>query len=373
MQGPESPGKTPTGPKKDMRPRIFLALIVFFIAGALGYVAAQRFMGRDEPVPESARREVSAPEAVPQAPQEDARARLVRETRQWLAMLEAQGMLVEYRDMAVDTYTGAVTLEDVVLRPPCRENAPDVEQMSMDRVVLHDFSGWPYRGHYCLTGIRMPEDAWNQADREFMTELGYDPSAMKLDMTVNYVYEPGSQDLVIRKLDFGIQQALYFSLSLHVSKINLTELGIMALPFTYPGIVIHDARLEMRDDSMIRRIVAKLAEEEGYTREEYLHYFDVGMNIMVSRARQEGGPHSEYVIEALEAFRAFAKDPDVIYVSISPQTPVAVKDLMGLDPLRILETLRVKVRANEKPDWLVYEDSRHGRNRAGRDVNERFS
>ncbi len=112
----------------------------------------------------------------------------------------------------------------------------------------------------------------------------------------------------------------------------------MALLFTFPQVLIHSAELSYEDDSLMKRVLNLVAEEDGKDVDTIIKEIITEID---SEIEKEEDAFSR---KTMEAFKEFIKNPERISISIAPEEPLPVRHLQGVkDRKEAFKLLNVKV------------------------------
>ena len=154
---------------------------------------------------------------------------------------------VIYRDVSVDLLDFDVHVSDIVISPVSSE-----EKINIDEIVVFDInkeSDMPFSLHIALNGIQIPID-----QIEAVKKLGYNDH-MLLNADIDYEYKKNEKEIVLNKIQLGAEEVGDIALTFRLSNIDLNPKNVLALLFSYPQIILHNATIMYRDDSLIDRLI----------------------------------------------------------------------------------------------------------------------
>ena len=242
---------------------------------------------------------------------------------------------VQYEDVDFNLFTHKTSVKGVVISPVGEERKLFIDEI----VVFKAEEGRKIftRLHMAFKGIRV--EGQEGRVTELLEELGYEPEETRADVELDYKFDPEGKDFYLRTLSYRVRGMGEMSLSLHLSNVDL-ESGALSLLLSFPQILIHEARLSYRDDSLVPRLLKVTAEKRGISVEGLIEEITAEIEREVSRTEDR------ITSEALTAFKEFLEDPKEISVIISPRRPVPLGKLKrAKDPAQLMKTLNLRVKS----------------------------
>ena len=242
---------------------------------------------------------------------------------------------VQYEDVDFDLFSRKASIKGVVISPVGEER-----RLSIDRVVVLKAKGektFFTRLHILFMGVRVESGEAGEKVAAFLDDLGYEPEEMKADIELDYRFKPEERDFRLKTLTYRVKNMGEISLSLHLSNIDLRD-DALSLLLSFPRILIHEAKLSYRDDSLVPRLLRAMAEKRGISVDSMIKE----ITAEVERGISEEG--EQIAAEALEAFRKFLEDPEEISLIISPKNPLPLARIKrARDPAQLLRILNFRI------------------------------
>jgi len=243
---------------------------------------------------------------------------------------------VDYGDVAADPFGLDVRMSDVLLSLP---NSKD--KIFIKEIVIHeadDQSDVPSFLDISLTGIEIDIKKLGNKAKDLL-ELGYGEK-ITLNFAVDYNYDKERGKINVDELKLGVNDVGELEVSFQLENIDLSPEKIAGIMFTYPQIMIHDAKISYRDDSLVARLIERAAKSQNKSvaqlKSEALRNID--------RQIEEGG--SEFIKTALGQVKNFISNPDEIAILIAPDKPMAVGRLLRTgNPGELIKLLNMEIKS----------------------------
>ena len=222
---------------------------------------------------------------------------------------------VEYDDISVSLLTRNTHIEDISIKP---KGITD-DTLKIKELIVRDYD---YKSKYPkyvnfdikkLTLTNIPEK---------LKDLGY--KKFVADISLDWEYNSKKEIYKINELKIQADEMGELSLKLILSDVMHIEdsledaNSIDSLEQVLENISIANAKITYKDDSIIEKLIKYDAEKEGVSykkmRDEYVN--------KISSESFPGIPN-----KVLKMIKKFIKDPDTLKISISPDSPVSIKQL----------------------------------------------
>ncbi len=243
---------------------------------------------------------------------------------------------VEYGNASVDLLSKNVHINDVTIRPAKSQTEP----LSIDEIIIYDIddsSAVPTFLDIGINGVALLINEFGKSEAEFLQSLGYG-DLIKLDFGVSYRYQNTDKLFDLKKLSIREKDLGELSASFELGNLSLNKDGLLGLIFTYPQIILHNARLSFVNNDLLEKLLRYRAKE---------------LNKSVDRVRQETITEIEQQIamtrndamqSVLRGVKAFVEKPGKLNVHIAPEKPVSIRQLLRLrDPNRLATALHLNV------------------------------
>jgi len=240
---------------------------------------------------------------------------------------------VEYNDVSVDLLNRNVHITDVVILP-----ADSQEPLNIAEVVIYDIdqtSQIPTFLEIAANGIEIVPD---KKDAQTWQELGISDK-IKLDFSGSYQYENDSNQLNLDKINFRGQDIGELNMDLFLGDLPGMTNGLAGLLFTYPMITLHRARINIKPDaSLIERYMEVEAANENKSVDELKKEAFEGIDKQIALVNKD------FMRDALEALKDFIDNPDQLSISLAPDRPLSIQELVKMNgPVRVAEELKLSV------------------------------
>ncbi len=240
---------------------------------------------------------------------------------------------VEYKDVSVDLLSQNVHITDVVILP-----AKSQMPLHIAEVVIYDIdhsSQVPVFLEVAVNGIEIVLDDLDKKDAQTWQDLGISDK-IKLDFAASYQYQSDDNQLHLKKLHLRGQELGELNASLHLGNLPSNTNGLLGL---IPKITLYQAKISYQDDSLLERSLKAEARLKKKSVDDVKKEAIAGIEKQISLAK------NDFMREALAAAKNFIADPDELSISIAPDKPVSIQQLMRMnDPARAAKKLRLSVK-----------------------------
>ena len=237
---------------------------------------------------------------------------------------------VDYGNVSVDLLGFDVHVSDIVISPVSSE-----EKINIDEIVVFDInkeSDMPFSLHIALNGIQIPID-----QIEAVKKLGYNDH-MLLNADIDYEYNKNEKEIVLNKIQLGAEEVGDIALSFRLSNIDLNPKNVLALLFSYPQIILHNATIMYRDDSLIDRLIKFQAEDQGLEVAQMKDHAIAGIENAIAVEEDE------FTKGVLTEIKNFVNSPEEISISIRPSKPLPFGRIMRIEtPKDLITALNLKI------------------------------
>lgn len=266
-----------------------------------------------------------------------ARASKAKETLDQALAKTGKQEMVTYGDVSVAWLGTRTTISDLVI------DAPDGGDIQVDKVVLSELSAeknLPEDFSVSMKGIHIPVDkeTLNQA-AEPLAKMGLEN--LLADFNLDYNYDRENKSLKLKTLSLGIKDLGEATLSMNITGFDPSVLILHLMNPT--GITVSEVTLEYKDSSLVDKLLTVAAEEKGGDKEAMK-----GMMLALLEAEQKKAEAEEDGVraEALKAVMEFVENPKSLRVSIKPEEPLPLSEIMAITPGNIPENLNLEIKAN---------------------------
>lgn len=240
---------------------------------------------------------------------------------------------VDYGNISIDLLRSNAHIKGVTILP-----AGEDKKIIIDDIIIYDIDGEdkiPSYLHICFNGIDINIDSFGDSAKE-LRSLGYDD--IKANIELDYKYNDKKKEFNLNSLIISAKKMGNINLDFHMSNIDLNPDNILSVLFRFPQILIHNAELIYKDDSLVARLQQKAAKENS---EDLGNYISRITREIDNKTLQE---QDKFARQSMEAVKKFIKKPNNISISISPDKPVPIGRIQKVnDPKEIIKLLNVKI------------------------------
>jgi hypothetical protein len=238
---------------------------------------------------------------------------------------------IDYKKVSVDLLTMDVRISDILV-----SLKDSREKIKIDEITIHDIddkSDIPTFLSISCEGIEI--DLHNLADDSDIKALGYH-ERMMINLNVDYAYNKEKNELDIKDIRLGADEAGTLSVSFHLGNINLKPEGIIGAFFTFPHIIFHEAKIKYEDDSLVERLIQLGAQRKQTSVKDFKE------SLMRQVEKEIEKEKDDFIKEALVEIKKFLEDPDEFTISASPSKPHPLGRIMRVnDPKDVIKLLNI--------------------------------
>jgi|TARA_Y100000294_G_scaffold177306_1_gene202229 hypothetical protein len=243
---------------------------------------------------------------------------------------------VDYKNVSVDLFGLDVHISDVIVSP-----ADSKEKVNINEIVVYDVdeqSDIPLFLDISFNGVEIAIDKLGD-DAKKIKELGYNDNIL-LNSAIEYHYNKENNEISLNKLTIGADDVGALDVSFRLGNIDLGPEKIMGILFTYPQIMLRDAKISYHDDSLIERLLKLAAKEQKKNVKEIKN--EAIKNIEKEIEKEE----DDFTKNALKEIKDFIDDPERFTISIAPKKPLPLGRLLRVnDPKDIIKLLNVNIKS----------------------------
>lgn len=244
-------------------------------------------------------------------------------------------MDVRYRDVSVDLLTRNVRIKGLSMTPKGEARSVTVEE-----VILYDAddkNAIPHFIHMAANGFEVPVADLGES-AEPMKDMGYE--RIRATLEVDYAYDPEKKRLHLKKWIGGAEDVGVIEVAFRIGNFDMAAVkNPLAFLFSLPQMAIQDAKVTYQDDSLVDRVIARAAREQGMDAAAIKGRFNEQIDREIQRESDA------FTREALTAIKGFVNAPEHIAIAAEPEQPVSLELLMNArDPKDVIRLLNVTVR-----------------------------
>ncbi len=243
---------------------------------------------------------------------------------------------IDYKKVNASLLGGGTRVKDITLSP-----VGTGETFNVDEVVVYNYDekgDIPTYLNVAVNGmaLKVADLGENAAS---LKEFGYGDT-LSVNFATEYQYEEDEKEVRLKKFQVGAEDMGDFDMTLYLSNISLDAASVASMPFSLFGMVFHEAQINYKDDSFVTRVFDTAAAANGVSVDEFKKEAIADLN----KSLAEGDETLSQ--ELVDEMTDFINDPDGFSVSIDPENPVPVSDLMGAGGTEdIIELLNVQFKS----------------------------
>lgn len=236
---------------------------------------------------------------------------------------------VDYEKVSVDLPGMDVRISDVLVSPPNTK-----EKIKINEIIIHDFddksgSDIPQFMSVSIKGIEFR--------KEKIRELGY-TDTLWVNINADYIYEKEKKELNVKKIGVGADNAGEINIGFHLSNIDFNPKQAFGILFTYPQILLHEAKIAYKDESLAERFFKFRAKQYNMDVKAFKKTLIQSVMQEIEEAKDD------FTKKALIEIRKFIDDPEEFSVSVSPSSPCPLGSVMRVNtPSDIIKRLNIRI------------------------------
>jgi hypothetical protein len=226
---------------------------------------------------------------------------------------------VAYRKVGVDFLPPQVRISDVTVTPRAANNTYRIAE-----IVLKDGdrkSGIPAYLSFACRGVELNLEDHYPRMKSDLGEMGYTPPLL-MSLDVDYRYEREAKELRVNRLSVGVDDAGRIECSATLSNLSLDPAGLLMLPLSYSTILLREAKLTYKDDSLFDRVMKLQAHAEKKDPKEWRKRLVEGLQKDIDHEKDE------FRNNAMKQIKKFVERPGRLSLTVSPAKPVSVGEIM---------------------------------------------
>lgn len=226
---------------------------------------------------------------------------------------------IDYEKVNASLLGGGTHVKGITIAPVGADEAFNVNE-----VVVYDYDekgDIPTYLNVAVNGmaLKVADLGENAAP---LKEFGYDDT-LSVDFATEYQYEEDEKEVRLKKFELGAEDMGDFDMTLYLSNISLDQASMASMPFSLFGMVFHEAQITYKDDSFVTRVFDTAAAANGVSVDEFKQEAIADLNQSLAEGDETLSP------KLVSEMTNFINDPDGFSVSIDPESPVPVSELMS--------------------------------------------
>lgn len=241
---------------------------------------------------------------------------------------------VNYKKVSVDLLGLNVHILDVLVSP-----AETKEKVKINEIVIYDVdqnSDIPTFLNLSLNGIEVDLNELG-SKAEDIRKLGYKDKLL-LNFNIEYDYNKEKKELSLKQFKVGADDVGDIGVNIHLGNIELSTGKIGGIIFTWPQIILHDAKISYEDHSLVERLLKLAAKNGNKDVNDFRSYAIQEIEKEIEKEKDE------FTKNALKEVRDFIEHPEQFSISIFPRKPLPLGRIMSVnDPKDIIKLLNMKI------------------------------
>jgi hypothetical protein len=243
---------------------------------------------------------------------------------------------IDYKKVSVDLLGMYVRISDILV-----STADAKEKIKINEITIHDIddkSDIPSFLSISCDGIELNiKDLGENA--KGLKSLGYNDKMM-INLTADYTYDKDKNELDIKKIKIGADEAGEISVSLRLGNINLEPEKIVVLFFTFPQVIFYEAKIKYKDDSLAERLM-KLGAQTEQT-----NIKDFKKSLLQKLEKEFEKEKDDLAKKALVEIKEFLENPEEFSILASPSQPYPLYRIMRVeDPKDVINLLNIQIKS----------------------------
>jgi len=239
---------------------------------------------------------------------------------------------LDYQKVNVDLFGLNTHIRNVRVAGMNREQSLEIDDIVIYRLYRQD--RMPASLHVKFKGINIPLNQFGQ-NAAALQQMGY--SHIKADTEIDYTYDPEERRLNINSFQTGAADLGHIKVTGRIDNLNLSPANLPILLFTFPNILLGQAKLTYQDDSFVKRLLEMAAQEKGQPYEAFMRDLNEKLE------KEIAGQSDPFLKEVMTAGKAFLNNPEAITIAISPDKPVSIGRLQKTrGPDELIKLLNVE-------------------------------
>ncbi|MDD2557446.1 MAG: hypothetical protein RBR43_02160 [Desulfuromonadaceae bacterium] len=242
---------------------------------------------------------------------------------------------IGYQEVKANLLNSGVTLNDVSIKPVNASETIKIAQISMSNIAV--YSEIPAQMDVLFTGISV--NGLSSDSAQLISRLGYD-SSLLANVGIGYEYNIEKKELSVKRLSFGADNAGQLELSFKLGSIAYDPKMPIAFLFNLPQVMLHAARVEYTDASLVDRFMKVEAQNSGMSLEDMKEMFAHNVEILLEQQSDE------FTRQSIKVLADFIQNPTKLSITLSPEHPQTFARVMrSTQPGEIVRLLNIKIKS----------------------------
>jgi hypothetical protein len=179
--------------------------------------------------------------------------------------------------------------------------------------------------HAKALGIRQDLAAMDDQQAAMLRKLGYEQ--IQGNYELQYRYNPQTKALDLQELRGELQNMGSLTLRMQLDNFEL-ENPAVAVGTEFPEFELRQMTLSYQDDSLVRRVIAQGAQEQGVTEEQFVE------KIVQDIDAQTADLQDPFFTKVRDATKEFIRNPGTLIITADPAQAVPVMEIVASAMIR---------------------------------------
>jgi hypothetical protein len=179
--------------------------------------------------------------------------------------------------------------------------------------------------HAKALGIRQDLAAMDDQQAAMLRKLGYEQ--IQGNYELQYRYNPQTKALDLQELRGELQNMGSLTLRMQLDNFEL-ENPAVAAGTEFPEFELRQMMLSYQDDSLVRRVIAQGAQEQGVTEEQFVE------KILQDLDAQTADLQDPFFTKVRDALKEFIRNPGTLTITANPAQAVPVMEIVASAMIR---------------------------------------
>lgn len=243
---------------------------------------------------------------------------------------------VDYKKVSVDLLGLNVHISDILVF-----TADAKEKIKIDEIIINDVddkSNIPTFLSISINGIELNINELGE-DAEEIRELGYSGKLL-FNLSADYNYDQEKKELNVNRIGIGADKVGEINISMHLGNINLDPKQIIKILFTYPQIMLYEAKINYEDASLVQRLMKLEAQKNNKSVKDFKR------SLIQNLKKEIEEEKDKFTKKALVEIKEFIDDPEEFSISVFPAKPKPLGRIMRCnDGKEAIKLLNVKIKS----------------------------
>ncbi len=257
-----------------------------------------------------------------------------------ISEMEEDNLAVEYKDISYKPLAQDVHLKDITIT-----SKDDPAEVTIEQVIIREIdekSEVPTVFDASVQGLVVDLNQPEQLEMaNFLKEAGYD-TELKFDIDTKYRYNPTKQEMSVDTFKVSADQVGDLSVNMKLGNVDMEDVESKNVAPTSMDTIFHGFEITYKDNSFADKFLAAMAAEQGVTVDE----LKTQMTSQLTGASEFFlSSDNQVAMDAVNEVVAFIENPEGFSVSVKPEKPVQLANLVSENPDNWVEMLNIEIKS----------------------------